>query len=927
MEYPRMKKTRTINLSLQIHRIFIVCLLLQGILLPAISLGVENPQVLVLNSYHQSFYWTDKIMEGIGSAFHENGLKVDMYVENMDTKRFFDGLNGKFVSGLKKMYKDKYGLMHIDVIIASDDNALQFLLAYGRDLFPDTPIVFCGVNHFSDVMLEGHHNITGVLEVLDRKETIDLALKLHPDVKTIAVITDTAPTGRGNRKELEKLADEYAPSIEFMFLDPDKSGISHDELLAKVKALPKDSIIFFSDFHIDKHGQAIDQRALVEALSRLTMSPIYTNYSSVFGEKVFGGKLNSPYFQGWEAGIMALRILQGEPVGNIPVLKSGPNRFMFNYDQIKRFGIREQNLPADSVVVNKPASFYEKHKILICSLVFLFAIETIIIFLLIGNIRRRQKAEKTLKKSEERYAAAQRAATAGSWDWDILSGRLEWSEQIASIFGFDREKFPGTYDAVLERVHPDDRHYVVDAVIAALGAVKDYHIEHRIIWPNGAVRWVSVKGEILGDESGKAVRMLGIVMDVSKRKQAEEALYEAKQLLSNAVDNAAIGMVLVRMDGVFHQVNRAFCDIIGYTEEELLGKTLQDITHPEDYGLVKGLIEKLRTGKALSVDFKKRFIHKQGEVVHVHLIRVLLKDDQETPLFYFDQVQDITKQVKSDRELKKYKDHLEDVVETRTRDLTEKTANLEKTQKALTFLLEDVNEARAEIEHINRELEAVNRELKDFAYIVSHDLKAPLRAVSQLAFWISQDYAESFDHEGKEQLNLLINRVKRMDALINGILEYSRLSRGRTKKESIDLNKLLADCVESLAPPEHIRITVQPSLPAVNADQTRMSQVFQNLIGNAIKFMDKSQGVVQVECIDKGDKWEFRITDNGPGIEEKYFDKIFQIFQTLTSRDEKENTGIGLTLAKKIVEQLGGKIWLESKIGHGTTFFFTLATQ
>lgn len=289
--------------------------------------------------------------------------------------------------------------------------------------------------------------------------------------------------------------------------------------------------------------------------------------------------------------------------------------------------------------------------------------------------------------------------------------------------------------------------------------------------------------------------------------------------------------------------------------------------------------------------------------------------------------QDITEKKLEQVELAIHRKYLEEMVDNRTRDLTEKTARLEETQKALTFLLEDVNESREEIELINRELEAVNRELKDFAYIVSHDLKAPLRAVSQLAFWISQDYADSFDHEGKAQLNLLINRVKRMDALINGILDYSRLSRSRAKKESIDLNDMLADCVESLAPPEHIRIIVASDLPAVNSDPTRMTQVFQNLIGNAIKFMDKPQGVVQVECSDTGDEWEFRITDNGPGIEEKYFDRIFQIFQTLTPRDEQESTGIGLTLVKKIVEQLGGKIWLESKTGHGSTFFFTLTKQ
>jgi len=196
--------------------------------------------------------------------------------------------------------------------------------------------------------------------------------------------------------------------------------------------------------------------------------------------------------------------------------------------------------------------------------------------------------------------------------------------------------------------------------------------------------------------------------------------------------------------------------------------------------------------------------------------------------------------------------------------------------------------------------------------------------VNQLAYWISQDYAEVLDEDGKEQLNLLSSRVKRMDGLINGILQYSRIGRAKEKQDKIDLDNTLSSVIETLAPPENIRITIENKLPKIVGNRTHMEQVFQNLLGNAIKFMDKPEGLITIGCRDEGPHWEFRIIDNGPGIDEKYHERIFKIFQTLVPRDEHESTGIGLTLVKKTIEQYGGKVWVESDVGKGSSFVFTL---
>ncbi|MDO9033935.1 MAG: ATP-binding protein [Methanoregula sp.] len=222
------------------------------------------------------------------------------------------------------------------------------------------------------------------------------------------------------------------------------------------------------------------------------------------------------------------------------------------------------------------------------------------------------------------------------------------------------------------------------------------------------------------------------------------------------------------------------------------------------------------------------------------------------------------------------------------------------------------------------ELENANNELKDFAYITSHDLKAPLRAIGSLSQWLYTDYNDKFDEEGKVQLDLLVNRVNRMQNLIEGILEYSRVGRTREENETINLNMLIQEIIDSLSPPQNISVVIDTPLPTIYFDKTRIRQVFANLIGNAIKYMDKPQGEIHIGCMQDENNWKFSVKDNGQGIDKKYYDRVFQIFQTLHARDEVESTGIGLTIVKKIIEMYGGKIWIESELGTGSTFYFTI---
>lgn len=223
-----------------------------------------------------------------------------------------------------------------------------------------------------------------------------------------------------------------------------------------------------------------------------------------------------------------------------------------------------------------------------------------------------------------------------------------------------------------------------------------------------------------------------------------------------------------------------------------------------------------------------------------------------------------------------------------------------------------------------QELQSANDELTNFAYAVSHDLKAPLRAIGSLADWLHTDYGEHLDAQGQEHLRLLKSRVQRMDNLIDGILQYSRVGRVRETPIPVDTNVTINEAVHLLAPPPHIRIDVDGTLPVITAEPTRIQQLFQNLLSNAIKYMDKPEGAIRIGCRPLDGMWQFSVADNGPGIETRHHEKIFQLFQTLAPRDRVESTGVGLALVKKIVEVYGGRVWLESTPGRGSTFYFTL---
>lgn len=368
-----------------------------------------------------------------------------------------------------------------------------------------------------------------------------------------------------------------------------------------------------------------------------------------------------------------------------------------------------------------------------------------------------------------------------------------------------------------------------------------------------------------------------IIRDVSEQVKTEEALKKSVAQFKALFDFAPTAMLIVK-GGKPIQINHAFENMFGYKQKELSTLNIAALTHPEDRQLHKGLEAQLKQNIIPKFSLEKRYIKKNGVVLYGIVNVTRIRGDENSEDYYITQIVDISEQKKAEQ---KVQAHVEEV-------------------------------------------EKINKELDQFAYVVSHDLKAPLRGINALASFIEEDIADGHYEDVPENLNLLKNRIDRMGNLITGILDFSRAGRKIEALEFIDFGDLLHEIIELIAPSTKVQINRPEKMPTVYAVRISLQQIVQNLLSNAIKYNDKEITKICMAYQENERDYIFSVKDNGPGIPSQYHDKIFDIFQTLQPRDRVESTGVGLTIVRKNVENLGGKVWVESIEGQGATFFFSV---
>ncbi|MGO8672701.1 MAG: PAS domain S-box protein [Capsulimonadaceae bacterium] len=474
--------------------------------------------------------------------------------------------------------------------------------------------------------------------------------------------------------------------------------------------------------------------------------------------------------------------------------------------------------------------------------------------------------------------------------------------QTEKRFGYRREELHGQPVEVLlperfrelHRRHRSD--FVSDPYPRAMGSGLDLYALDKA----GHEIPVEVSLSPLDGESG--VLIMAALRDVTTRKQTQDALARSLEAAHTQLstseasfrvifEHAAVGIAMVGLDGAWIDVNRRLCKIVGYSREELLDLTFQDITYPDDQDVHKASLDEVLAGRLDTITIEKRYVRKDGALVWVHITTSLVRSMDGVPNFMISVIEDITSRRAEAETLRRAHMDLE-------RRVAERTAEL----------------ARS------------NEELQQFAYVASHDLQEPLRMVGSYTQLLARRYEGQLDDKADQYIAYAVDGVKRMQELIQDLLAYSRLGTQETPLSETNLDEVLSTTLANLRvaiDESGAVVTVEP-LPTVLADRAQMVSLFQNLIGNAIKYRGDRPPAIRVRGRQKGRSWLFSVRDNGIGIDPQFYERIFVIFQRLHRRSEYSGTGIGLAVCKKIVDRHNGRIWVESEPGKGSIFYFTL---
>ncbi len=502
---------------------------------------------------------------------------------------------------------------------------------------------------------------------------------------------------------------------------------------------------------------------------------------------------------------------------------------------------------------------------------------------------RRRQTEAAIQESERRYRLAQRAAHIGSWEWDVPSDRLTWSDEMFVIFDEDLAEFIPTNQGVMDRIIEEDKPVAQAAVDAALTVGIPFFVEYRIQDRAHNIKWVESKGEVTFDDQRRPLRAAGTVQDITARKEAETALAESEQryrelFLANPHPMWVFDLETLR----FLDVNDAAIAKYGYTRDEFLAMTIRDIRPPED---VPKLYDYLAAREAsYSQPSVWRHCLRDGRIIFVEISSHALDYAGRPARLVL--ALDVTERLAAEEQIRALNLELEQRVKDRT-----------------------------------AQLENSNRELESFAYSVSHDLRAPLRAIDGFSRILEQEYAGRLDEEGKRLLRIIRENASRLDRLIIDLLALSRVGRIELTRVPIDMTALANSIYHEIATPEvRQKFVFQLSvLPEITGDPTLLRQVWTNLISNAIKYtLPHERRVINISGSEQNGICTYTIRDSGVGFNPKYAHKLFNVFQRLHKESEFEGTGVGLAIVQRIVHRHGGQVGAEGEVGQGATFYFSI---
>ena len=510
------------------------------------------------------------------------------------------------------------------------------------------------------------------------------------------------------------------------------------------------------------------------------------------------------------------------------------------------------------------------------------------------------------KQQQERFRGTFEQAAVGMAHVDPQGRWLRVNDRLCEITGYSRrELLARTFQ---DLTHPDDRDKEAEQPAAlAAGRISTYSVEKRCVRKDGATVWINLTGSMARGTGGRTPYFIVVVEDIDARRRMEDELRIAHQQLTFHLNNSPLGAVVwdrnFRIVSWSQQCERIF----GWTAAEVMGRHPRDFpfVHEDDAFEVGRIMAQLQSGSPRNVH-RNRNHTREGGTITCEWYNSVLFDPAGMPESIQSLVLDVTERVQAEEDLRQLTAMLEQKVEERTVELRSANERLAARELALS---------------------RSNADLASFAYVASHDLQEPLRMVASYTQLLARRYSQKLDDDAREFIEYAVDGVRRMQRLIDDLLAYSRVDRQGGPLGPVAVASAVEAALTALQTSIEetgARIEVGP-LPEVNGNEVQLTQVFQNLIGNAIKFRGDEPPRIEISAVASGAQWELTVRDHGIGIDPAFAERIFVVFQRLHTRAEYAGTGIGLAICKKVVEHHGGRIWLDTSVSGGAAFKFTLA--
>lgn len=606
-----------------------------------------NSQVFVIHSYHAGLSWTESIMDGIHDTFSRSGCEVQLSAEFLDARRYIDPGRTRLI---RDLVLSKLEGTAPTLVMVSDNAALNLVLSERDRLFPDTPIVFCGINDFTPSMLLGKRGITGVAEDVSIVETVIMALRLHPSTEEIIVVGRTSVAAdKYNRDSFVAALPDLPPQVKVAFWD----DLPILELRTRLEKVGQRSLLFLNGLITDETGRQLMYGETTKWVSRHSAVPVYSFWDVYLGYGIVGGKLVSGYRQGRMAAELALRILKGEKAEDLPVVKgTDANQSMFDYQQLVRFQIGLSELPPGALLVNRPDSFYQKYQPLVWATAALLLGLSGFVVLLMLNILHRRSAAEALRRSEEQYRELVENANSLILRVDSAGNITFFNEFAQRFYGYAEEEILGRN--LVGTIMPETESSGRDLRALFSDVVKN--TEHYAVSENENMRrngeriWVAWSNKPVRDASGKLTEILCVGTDITERKRAEEALAKSEENFRTLVENAPDG-IYIQTNNRFVYVNATAVNLLGApSADSLLGTSAFDRIHPSFHALIRERVKSLVAERKAVEMIDEVYVRMDGSPIDVEVAAVPFRyHDEDGALIFF---RDITRRKRAEAALK-----------------------------------------------------------------------------------------------------------------------------------------------------------------------------------------------------------------------------------------------------------------------------------